>query len=293
MRQILFILICLNVLTAQSDPLAMKFQERLGSLTKQLDGIAGYVITDLRSGEHYTSLPDETFPTASSIKVFILAEVYRQAAEGKFSLNDIRPLPASARVGGSGVLAMLGERSVSMSIRDYCVLMINLSDNSATNFLIGLVGMKPVNDLAAALGCRSTKLQRIMMDVAAAKAGRENISTPADLALMMQKLYNGEVVSKQASEDMLSILSLDKEGALRSGVPAGVTLANKGGDIDGVRCDAGVVYLEDAPYVICVMTKMLRNAEDGVAAITGISKETYQFLERTANSNVYGRRVPK
>lgn len=77
-----------------------------------------------------------------------------------------------------------------MSIRDYCVLMMNLSDNTATNFLIHLVGMKNVNDFAVKNGCVSTKLQRRMMDVQAAKEGsRENISSPADLMSIFEKLY--------------------------------------------------------------------------------------------------------
>jgi len=262
-------------------------------IADQSEAIVGVAIKDLKTGEQILINEKEIFPTASSIKIFILTEVYRQASEGKFKLTDIRPLPPSARVAGSGVLSMLGDKSVSMSIRDYCVLMMNLSDNTATNFLIDLVGMKNVNDVAQKNGSSSTKLQRIMMDVQSAKEGRENISSPNDFLIILEKMYRGEIVSKQACDDMLSIMKLEKEGPLKSGLPSSVLIADKAGDIEGVKCDVGIVFLEGNPYIICVMTKMLLNDKDGGTIITTISKEAYGYIERKANSNQYGRRIPK
>lgn len=293
MRIIVSIFLFLSFLSAQTDILRQKFTSTITSIAERSDAIVGIAVKDLRNGETFLLHEKEVFPTASSIKIFILAEVYHQAEEGKFSMTDIRPLPSSSRVGGSGVLALLGENSVSMSIRDYCVLMMNLSDNTATNYLIELVGIKNVNEYAAKNGYPSTKLQRIMMDVKAAKEGRENISSPQDLLLMLERLYRGEIVSKQASADMLAIMKLEKEGWLKSGLPAGIPIANKAGDIEGIKCDAGIVYLESAPYSICVMTKMLLNDPEGGPIITEISKTVYQYFERKANSNQYGRRIPK
>lgn len=293
MRSLFVFCLLLQITSAQTDLLREKFTVKIRSIVDASDAIVGVAIKDLRSNEQFALNDKEVFPTASSIKIFILAEVYRQAAEGKFKLTDIRSLPVSSRVGGSGVLSMLGERSVSLSIRDYCVLMMNLSDNTATNFLIVLAGMKNINDFAAKNGCSSTKLQRVMMDVQAAKEGRENISSPNDFLLILEKMHNGTVVSKQASDDMLSIMKLEKEGPLKSGIPPSVQIANKGGDIDGVRCDVGIVYLENDPYIICVMTKMLLDGSEGSRIISEISKTAYQYVERKANSNQYGRRIPR
>ncbi len=293
MRLLLLLSFAIQILSAQTDILRQKFTTALTDIAERSDAIVGIAVKDLKSGETFIVNEKEIFPTASSIKIFVLAEVYRQADEGKFKLTDIKPLTPSSRVGGSGVLSILSERSVSMSIRDYCVLMMNLSDNTATNFLIDLVGMKNVNDFAVKNGCVSTKLQRRMMDVQAAKEGRENISTPADLVSIFEKLYRGEIVSKQASDDMLAIMKLEKDGWLKSGIPSGTAIANKAGDIEGIKCDAGVIYLENAPYSICVMTKMLVNDAEGGPIITDISKTVYQYLERKANSNQYGRRIPK
>lgn len=293
MRSILLLFAISTILHSQSDILRQKFTAQLQGISERSNAIVGIAVKHLPSGETFFLNEKELFPTASSIKVFILAEVYRQAAEGKFKMTDIRPLPASTRVGGSGILSLLGEKSVSMSIRDYCVLMMNLSDNTATNLLNDLVGMKNVNDRAAQYGCTSTKLQRIMMDVQAAKEGRENISSPKDLLTIFEKLYRGEIVSKQASDDMLSVMKLEKDGWLKNGIPSGIPIANKAGDIEGIKCDAGIVYLENGPYSICVMTKMLLNDTEGGPIITEISKTVYGYLERKANSNQYGRRIPK
>jgi beta-lactamase class A len=293
MRSLILLSLCAQLIFAQSDILKHKFTDKLRSIADRSDAIVGIAIKDLRSGEQFLINEKEVFPTASSIKIFILAEVYRQAAEEKFKLSDIKPVPASSRVAGSGILSMLGEKSVSMSVRDYCVLMMNLSDNTATNLLIDLVGMKNVNEFAAKNGCPSTKLQRMMMDVQAAKEGRENISSPADFLTILEKLHRGEIVSKQASDDMLSIMKLEKDGWIRTGVGSGIPVANKGGDIEGIKCDAGIVYLPDAPYLICVMTKMLLNDSDGGPVITEISRTAFQYLERSANSNQYGRRIPQ
>ncbi len=278
---------------SQTDLLKEKFLRNVTSIVDNADAVVGVAIKDLKSGEQVLINENEIFPQASSIKIHILTEVYKQAAEGKFKLTDIKQFPASARVGGSGILSMLGEISVSMSIRDYCILMINLSDNSATNLLIDLVGMKNVNESLVKNGAPNTKLQRVMMDYQAAKEGRENISTPKDLLTILEKLYAGTLVNKQSCDDMLVIMKMGKGGSIKEGIPAGIEIANKAGDVEGVRVDAGIVYLENNPYIICVMTKLLSDENDGSRIIEAISRKTYNYLERRSNSNQYGRRIPK
>jgi len=133
------------------------------------------------------------------------------------------------------------------------------------------------------------------MNVKAAAEGRENIGTPKEVLMILEKMYRGEIVSKKASEEMLSILQKPKakEGPIKAGVPSEINVANKEGDIEGVRCDVGVVYLQKTPYVICVMTKLLVRESDGPRIIEDISRLTYQYFERKASSNQFGRRIPK
>ena len=275
------------------DPLKGQFVQRLRAIVETSDAVVGVAIKNLATGEKFFINENEVFPQASSIKIHILAELYHQAEQGKFHLSDVLPLPPSVRVAGSGVLSELGESSVSMSIRDYAVLMIVLSDNTATNLLIKQVGMENVNKFLQSHGAVKTKLQRVMMDMKAAAEGRENIGTPKEVLMILEKMYRGEIVSRKASEEMLSILEKPKEGPIRAGVQADVSIANKEGDVEGVRCDVGIVDLQKAPYVICVMTKLLVQASDGPRIITDISRLTYQYFERKANSNQFGRRIPK
>lgn len=275
------------------DLLKKKFTEKMHSIVASSDAVVGVAIKDLTTGEEFFINEDEVFPQASSIKIHILAELYRQAGEGAFTLTDIAPLPESVRVGGSGVLDELGRHSVSMSLRDYAVLMIVLSDNTATNLLIDKVGMDRVNRFLVSQGATKTKLQRVMMDVQAAKEGRENIGTPREVLRVLEKLFKGELVSNSASEDMIAILKKPKGGALRAGLPGGIELANKEGEVEGIRCDVGIVFLPGSPYAICVMTKLLLTPEDGPKIISEISRAAYGYFERKANSNQFGRRVPR
>jgi beta-lactamase class A len=293
MLLILTILVWGSFAHSADDPLKGQFAQKLRSIVETSDAVVGIAIKNLVTGEKVFINENVVFPQASSIKIHILAELFHQAEEGKIRLSEVVPLPAVVRVGGSGVLNELGESSVTMSIRDYAVLMIVLSDNTATNLLIKQVGMENVNRFLQSQGAVKTKLQRIMMDVKAAAEGRENIGTPKEVLMILEKLYRGELVSKKSSADMLLILQKPKEGPIRAGVPADIAIANKEGDIEGVRCDVGIVYLPKAPYVICVMTKLLAQESDGPRIIKDISRLTYQYFERRANSNEFGRRIPK
>ena len=280
-------------LVGSEDRLKSKFVAKIQSIAENADAVVGVAIKDLKSGDEYLINADEIFPQASSIKIHILTELYRQAEQGRYRLTDILQLPESVRVGGSGILSELGPKSVSLSLHDYAVLMIVLSDNTATNLLIDLVGMQNVNKSLQAMGASKTKLQRVMMDVKAAKAGRENIGTPREAMMVLEKLHQGEIVSKKASEEIVSILRKPKEGPIRRGVPESVPVANKEGEVEGMRCDVAIVELPESPYIICVMTKLLLKPEDGPRVIEELSRASFQYFDRKANSNEFGRRIPR
>jgi len=291
---VLAILLVGSMAHSADDPLKRQFGQKLTSIVESADAIVGVAIKNLVTGEKFFINENEVFPQASSIKIHILAELYHQAEQGKIRLSDVVPLPAAVRVGGDGVLNGLGESTVSMSIRDYAILMVVLSDNTATNLIIKQVGMENVNKFLQSHGAVKTKLQRVMMDVKAAAEGRENIGTPKEVLMILEKMYRGEIVSRKASEEMLSILRKpkSKDDPIKEGLPADVNVANKAGEIEGVRCDVGIVYLK-TPYAICVMTKLLVHDSDGPRIIADISRLTYQYFERKANSNQFGRRIPK
>lgn len=272
---------------AKREELRSKTQAELTRIAESLDGVMGFVAVDLESGERFERLPNETFPLASTIKLAILYELYKQAEEGRLTLDEIRPLDRRHAVGGSGVLFQL--TTPAMSLRDYAVLMIVLSDNTATNLLIDAVGMDNVNHRMSALGMPGLELRRRMIDTAAALRGDENVGSPDDLAKLLQIIYRSEGLTKASSEAIVEILRKPKSSALRDGVAGNVPVANKTGGLEAVAADAGIVYLPNRPYVLVVTTTYLKYNADGNDAIRRASRVVFDYFNRVAKSSEYGR----
>jgi beta-lactamase class A len=263
--------------------------ERLDRVASRLDGLVGYTIIDLTSGERIERLPAHVFPTASSIKIAILFELFKQADEGRLSLDAAVPWNASHAVGGSGVLFEL--TSPTLSLRDYATLMIVLSDNTATNVLIDRVGMDAVNARMKSLDLSTIVLRRKMMDLKAAVAGRENVATPADLAELLVAISKGDGLTPSSRDALLAILKKEKSSPMLRGIPEGVEVASKPGDLDGVRADAGIVYVPNRPYVFVAMAGWLRDDSDGERAIEDLSRACYEYFSRVAESSEFGRKI--
>jgi len=270
----------LNAQPAAPLPVELKarFERRVQEIASRVDGVVGYVFVDLTSGDRITHLEHETFPTASTIKLAIVYELVKQAAEGKITLDETMTLERGKAVGGSGVLIELG--TPTLSIRDYAVLMVMLSDNTATNILMDRLGMQQIARRMHGLGLDATKLRRHMMDSAAARRGDENVSTPDDLARLLQAM----------PPEGLALLKKPKDSRLRRGLPPDVEAADKPGELDGVRVDAGIVYAKDRPFVICVMTTFLKDEGEGERAIEEITRAAYEYYSRLADSPL-GRRL--
>src|SRR5215467_2876266 len=181
--------------------LFQKLAANIQETDKLLDGILGVYVLDLATGSSIASNADETFPTASTIKIAILAELFRQAQQGKLNLNELYTLQSSDLVGGSGIATALTPGMTKLTLRDVAVFMISISDNSMTNVIIDRVGMDNVNSFLDSLGLTHTRLRRKMMDIKAAAEGRENISTPAEMTSLLEALYSGKVLNKDLTDD--------------------------------------------------------------------------------------------
>ena len=258
---------------------------------RRLDGVLAVAILDLSTGQKYLLHEDEVMPTASSIKIAILAELYRQAQQGRVKLTDFYTLQSSDMVGGSGITSVLTPGMTKLTLRDVAGLMISVSDNSATNVIIERVGMENVNALLDSLGLTHTRLRRKMMDVKAASEGRENVATPREMMLLLESLYRGKVLNKQMTNDFFNLLSVHKESYIPRNLPEDLKVANKPGELEGVRNDSGIVFTGKRPYVISVMTTYLRRERDGGEAIIKISDAAYQMFDRLSRASEYGRVV--
>lgn len=268
-----------------------KTEDRLHRIIEKSPAITGLVAIDLTSGDSISFNQDFIFPQASAIKIPILMEVYKQADAGKFSLNDKREIAPATVVGGTGVIEDFSG-PVSLSIRNLCVLMIALSDNTATNTLIDLVGMTDINATLADLGLEHTRVQRTMINAEASGRGDENISTPAEAAKILQILYNGKFINTAVSEEILSVLQTPprEESRLAAGIPANVPIAFKPGELNGVSTEWALVLLAERPYAVAVMEsyKVKGQAEKTVERISGV---LYQYFWRLGNATRYGTYV--
>jgi beta-lactamase class A len=250
--------------------------------------VLGLSVKDLKTGNTFEVRPDETFPQASSIKLAVLYELYRQSEEGKIDLAQVTrpPLP---RVQGGGVLQELGDK-VSLTWHDLAVLMIGWSDNAAANILIDRVGMAAVNHrLEDDLDLDHTRLRRKMMDLEAARRGDENVGTPSEMRRLVEAIYAGKGLSPAAARDIRAVLSMERTSPFRDPLPPEATVLFKSGELEGVRCAIALVDLPNRPYAASINTTFLKHDADGEAAIREISAALYETFDRLARSSELGR----
>jgi beta-lactamase class A len=266
-----------------------KLEKSILDVDRNLDGVMGVAIVDLTDGHKYLLHENAVFPQASSIKICVLAELYRQAQQGKLKLTDIYTVNAADIVQDSDIMGGLTPGVTQITLRDLATMMVAVSDNAATNVLIDRIGMDNVNTFLSAQGLHETKLRRKMMDLKAAAEGRENVSTPSEMAILLEKLYRDEILNKEMTADFFKMLSTHKDSWIPRNLPDGLKIADKPGALEGVRNDSGVVFVENHPYVLCVMTTYLRRERDGEEAISNVSLATWRMFDRISRASEYGR----
>jgi len=267
----------------------MKLEKSILDVDRNLDGVLGLSIVDLTDGHKYLLHSNDVFPQASSIKICVLAELYRQAQQGKLKLTDLYTVNAADLVQDSDIMGGLTPGVTQITLRDLATMMVAVSDNSATNVLIDHVGMESVNAFLSAQGLRDTRLRRKMMDLKAAGEGRENVSTPNEMASLLKALYTGEILNKEMTADFFKVLSTHKDSWIPRDLPDDLKIANKPGALEGVRNDSGVIFVEKRPYILCVMTTYLHRERDGEEAISKISLDAWRMFDRLARASDYGR----
>lgn len=272
----------------KESALWQKLEADVREIDAHLDGVMGIAIEDLSTGHTFFLHPDDVFPQASSIKITVLAELYRQAEQRKLSLDDLYTVNAADLVADSDIMGGLTPGVTRVTNRDLATMMVAVSDNSATNVLMDRVGMENVNAFLEGMGLHQTRLRRKMMDLKAASEGRENVSTPREMMALLDALYRNKVLSKTVTGDFFKMLSTHKDSWIPRYLPDDLQSANKPGALEGVRNDSGVVFAS-RPYIICVMTTYLRSERDGEEAIAQTSRAAYRMFDRLGRASEYGR----
>jgi len=275
--------------TEKQTVLWMKLETSILDIDRGLDGVMGVAIVDLTDGHKYLLHANDVYPQASSIKICVLAELYRQAQQGKLKLTDLYMVNAADLVQDSDIMGGLTPGVTQITLRDLATMMVAVSDNSATNVLIDRVGMDNVNAFLKAQGLRDTRLRRKMMDLKAAAEGRENVSTPNEMLNLLQALYRGEILNKEMTADFFKVLSTHKDSWIPRNLPDDLRIADKPGALEGVRNDSGVIFVDKRPFVLCIMTTYLHRERDGEEAISNIALSAWRMFDRLARASEYGR----
>jgi len=289
------------------DPMGTAVKQ-IGALVKVFRGQMGVAAIDLGTGETIAVGADARFPTASTIKTAVMIEAWQQVADGRLAMDTAITLREADKVGGAGVLRGLHD-GLALTVSDLVHLMIVLSDNTATNLLIGRLGTAHVNERLEGYGLRETKLFRPTFRDGRADVLPElerefglGMTTPREMARLMAIIAEGKAVNRGASDAMLATLRRQQDRAM---IPRLITvgaaddriqIGNKTGTDeekhalnDGikrhVRADAAIVTGPGFSYVIAIYARQVEDTRWGVdndALTSGarISKIVYEHFAR-------------
>jgi beta-lactamase class A len=241
----------------RADTLALR--KALDSIADGHHGVVGYSIIDLETGARLSRRGDETFPTASLIKVGILVTVFDLVAKGRLSLDDDLTVLKIDQVPGSGVAQYFHNGAV-ITVRDAVYLMITISDNTATNLLLDRIIIRRMWDKMESLGLHHTKVHSksflrnssVAMD-SSVKYGL-GVTTPNEMAQLFELLAQGKAVNPAADSTMLEIMEHNQNGEMLQRYIDGARAAHKDGETNQVRTECSLWYLRNR-IIACVLTK--------------------------------------
>ena len=231
----------------------------LDSLAAAHHGVVGYTVHDIDTGERLERRGDETFPTASLIKVSVLVTVFDLVEKGQLALDDPLTLLKIDKVPGSGQLQFMHDNA-TLSVRDAAWLMTTLSDNTATNLLLDRIVIRRVWEKMEALGLPHTKVHSkvylrmasVAMD-SSVKYGL-GVTTPNEMSRLFAMLANGKAVSPKSDSTMLDFLAHNEDHELMQRYVDGLDVPHKTGATDKVRTECALFPLQSR-VVACVLTK--------------------------------------
>jgi beta-lactamase class A len=238
--------------------------------------------------------PDKSFHAASTMKVPVMIELFRQVHEGTVSLDD--PLPIlnefhsiidggryELKEGDDSDTAVYAAVGRTLTLRELCEAMITGSSNFAANLLIEKLGVERIRRTVTALGAEGMQVLRGVEDQKAFDKGMNNTTTARGLLDLLDRIGRGRAVDPESDAAMIAILKRQKfNDAIPAGVPPGVAVAHKTGNITRIRHDAAIVYAE-RPYVLVLLVRGIDDQKKSAALMAEISKAIYEFNRSTGS----------
>ena len=276
--------------------------QRIEELALATGGIVGIAATQLSSGRHIGHHEDELFPTASVIKLPLLVTLYEDAQAGRIDLAERVVYHEDTRVAGSGVLQYLDD-GLAPTLGDLAVLMMTVSDNTATDLLLDRVTKARVEETMARYGLDSIRIPfdiremlmelvdldhrqpggydelRRLLRLSVGSGGRSMIpeeadrATPADLCRLLELIETRAILGERDCDAILELMKRIQAGTRIPGLlPKGTVVAHKTGSYRRLRNDIGIVYAPNGPYAIAILARELpRDNLDDDRAIAQLS----------------------
>lgn len=243
---------------AEPIPLA----SRINDLVADYKGKVAVACLHLETREKFELHAADVMPTASLIKLAVMAEAYAQAKEGRVRLDEMLTLPKEEMVQGSGILTEHFTAGAKFTLRDAVRLMIVYSDNTATNMVLDKIGIKAVNERMADLGLKETRINAKVfkgsttsVDPVRTKHYGLGSTTAKEMLKLVELLHKGELVSAEASKAMLDHMKkCDDKDKFSRFLPKGATVAHKTGSVSNARTDAGILTFKGGPVALVVLT---------------------------------------
>lgn len=257
----------LGIVTASR---AADLPPEIATLVERHAGEVAVAIEDVASGERLLYRADEPMPTASLIKLAVMAETYRQASAGMVDFESRVTLRDSDKVPGSGILTSHFTAGAQITLRDAVRLMVAFSDNTATNLVLDRIGLAATSQTMETWGLPNTKIHaqvfRRETSIFPERSQQFGLgSTTANETLsLLRQIQAGSLVSSEASAAMKQhLLACEDKTKLARKLPPGIKIAHKTGAVSNIRCDAGIIEAPRGPLLVCVLTNKNRDQSWG------------------------------
>jgi beta-lactamase class A len=276
-----------STLVAQAATPAATLESRVRAIISVSGAEVAVAYRTLDGSRELLIDPDKPFHAASTMKVPVMIELFRQAHEGRLSLDDRLPIrnefhsladgsTFSLSVGDDSDAEIYAAVGQTLTLRQLCEAMITVSSNFAANLLIERLGVANIQRTVKALGGDGMQVLRGVEDQKAFDLGLNNTTTALGLLVLLQRLAHGTAVDAQSDAAMIDILKRQKfNDAIPAGLPGGTPVAHKTGNITRIHHDAAIVYAS-RPYVLVLLVRGVEDQKKSAALMAELSRAVYE-----------------